>query len=255
MGQRLCASHCFVQVVIMKGILYVEKNAFENCFALKYVDFGDKTIKISSQSLFRCKNLVSIAIGLRGKLPEFARDACDGCPNLSEVHLHGKRYDGPGFTIPRGWIDMFIDGLFLGEWKQELNNVIHQINTINPQQPQPHLKLGGRENACKASVINSWIIRVKFKMRDLKEKHDVHMSSVKDVLREQLQPLLGVDVIKKISEFFQLPEQDFDIRSNRASNNRYQHTRYEDTPYELWQSSPSGVHHCFQLNHYSDCSH
>ena len=92
-------------------------------------------------------------------------------------------------------------------------------------------------------------------MRDLKEKHDVHMSSVKDVLREQLQPLLGVDVIKKISEFFQLPEQDFDIRSNRASNNRYQHTRYEDTPYELWQSSPSGVHHCFQLNHYSDCSH
>ena len=187
------AFHCCESLrrIKLTGVRVIEKAAFCNCHALEDVEFGDKQESIGNWAFNHCTSLRNVEIPKVRNIGKYAFNRCEGlteadlsedletirgrafwkctrlrsialplkdnlldrhvfvdCGNLAQVDLIGS-------------IHKTVSSLLLGSWRNEMNNVINQINRDLPTTPTNE----------KATAIQRWMGTVIHRIDQYKSEH------------------------------------------------------------------------------------
>jgi hypothetical protein len=175
----------------LPGVRVIGKMAFRNCTALENVEFGDKLETIAGSSFLRCTSLRNIKITKVGVIESGAFSECEGlvsvelskdlqrigygafwnCPRLRMVSIPLKA-NMVGDNVFRGCdslsqvdlvggIHKTISSLLLGSWRNEMKDIIGQINRDLPNTPTNEIYL----------LIRRWMGRVTERIEHYKSEH------------------------------------------------------------------------------------
>ena len=178
----------------------VEEGAFIGCEALRDVKFGKSLDWLGTEAFDDCTSLERITIPLKNGLTE-NDSVFGGCENLKRVDLVEDKILHETATA-----------LLLGEWRQDLRNVIDSINQILPNIPAERLYeyniygeavvVGGKTRA-----IREWIQRVLRKIHHYKAQHRSILNEAAAILQLDLPS----DIVhNNVLAFFELPLHTFD---------------------------------------------
>jgi hypothetical protein len=222
--------------VIMPGVKAIERNVFDECEALTYIECG-KLERIGQQAFGRCKSLNSIDLPSVKIVNNYAFTSCKNLVNAKfgkelETIVGGVFYNCTALeriTLPLkasliiidntfqlcpklNSVDLvegailheIIDTLLLDNWKNDMKEEIDTINRILPNTPAGN---SGDDCGVKAQAIRAWITTVLRKIIHYKGEH----CRILNEAAATLQPALPIDILQKnILPFLELPSHTFE---------------------------------------------
>jgi hypothetical protein len=185
---RFCTS---LKGIKLAGVRIIEEAAFCNCWSLESVEFGNKLETIVGSAFLRCTSLKNIKIS---KVRVIESGAFSACHLLTDVQL-SKELQRIGYgafcncprlrlvTIPLkanlvvdhvfrgcdslsqvdliGGIHKTISSLLLDSWREEMNDLINEINHLLPNTTTDE----------KTRAVRQWMERVIRRMEHYKSEH------------------------------------------------------------------------------------
>ena len=221
--------------VIMPGVKVIERNVFDECEALTYIECG-KLERIGQQAFGRCKSLSSIYFPSVKIVNNYAFTSCKNLVNAKfgkglETIVGGVFYNCTALeriTLPlkasliiidntfqlcpklnsvdlveREILDEIIDALLLEEWKNDMNEEIDSINQVLPNASAGDVvDVGG-----KAQAIREWITSVLRKLIHYKVEHRRKLNEATAIIQSALPKDI---ILKNVLPFLELPSYTFE---------------------------------------------